>query len=111
VKIIQAYRRVGTEATLADVARLVVMNETTVRGNNGFLLSIGVIQGGKKAITALGADLAHALEHEESLPEEAASKWRAVVEIASRRSGPRSPCQISCDYPSNQVGPPLSTQT
>jgi hypothetical protein len=81
VKIIQGYGRVGTEASLADVARLAVMNETTVSGNNGFLLAIGVIQGGKKkSITTLGADLARALEHEESLPEEAASKWRAVVE-------------------------------
>jgi len=81
VKIIQAYGRVGTEASLADVARLAVMNETRVSGNNGFLLSIGVIQGGKKkSITPPGAQLAQALEHEESLPEEAASKWRAVVD-------------------------------
>jgi len=81
VKIIQAYGRVGNEATLNDVAQLAVMNETRVSGNNGFLVSIGVIQGGKKkSITALGAALAHALDHEESLPEEAASKWRAVVE-------------------------------
>ena len=81
VKIIQGYGRVGTEATLADVARLAVMNETTVSGNNGFLLAIGVIQGGKKkAITTLGADLARALEHEDYLPEEAVIKWRAVVE-------------------------------
>jgi hypothetical protein len=81
VKIIQAYGRVGTEASLSDVAKLAVMNETKVSGNNGFLLSIGVIQGGKKkTITSVGADLAHALEHEESLPEEAASKWRVIVE-------------------------------
>ena len=81
VKIIQAYGRVGTEASLADVARLAVMNETTVSGNNQFLVSIGVIQGGKKkTITALGSELARALEHEESLPEEAAGKWRAVVD-------------------------------
>ncbi|HEV2988443.1 MAG TPA: hypothetical protein VG759_08370 [Candidatus Angelobacter sp.] len=81
VKIIQAYGRVGTEASLADVSRLAVMNETTVSGNNGFLLSIAVIQGGKKkSITSLGADLARALEHQESLPEEVASRWRAVVE-------------------------------
>src|SRR5579863_788733 len=82
VKIIQAYGRVGTEASLADVAQLAVMNETRVSANNGFLVSIGVIQGTKKkAITPLGADLARALEHEDSLPEEAANKWRAVVEV------------------------------
>jgi hypothetical protein len=81
VKIIQAYGRVGAEASLTDVARLAVMNETTVSGNNGFLVAIAVIQGGKKkTITPVGANLAHALEHEESLPEEVASKWRTVVD-------------------------------
>src|SRR5260370_32328787 len=81
VKIIQAYGRVGTEASLADIAHLAVMNETKISGNNGFLVSIGVIQGGKKkTVTPLGAELAHALEHEESLPEKAASKWKAVVD-------------------------------
>src|SRR5229473_1724406 len=81
VKIIQAYGRVGADASLTDVSQLAVMNETRVSANNGFLVAIGLIQGGKKkTITAVGAELAHALEHEESLPEEAASKWRAVVD-------------------------------
>jgi hypothetical protein len=81
VKIIQAYGRVGADASLTDVSQLAVMNETRVSANNGFLVAIGLIQGGKKkTITAVGAELARALEHEESLPEEAASKWRAVVD-------------------------------
>ena len=47
--------------------------------NNKFLVSIGVIKGGKKkTITPLGAELAIALQHE--LPDETAVKWRAVVD-------------------------------
>jgi hypothetical protein len=79
IKIIQGYGRIGTEASLADVAKLTAINETGVSANNKFLVAIGVVKGGKKkAITPVGAELATALEH--SLPEEAALKWRAVVD-------------------------------
>lgn len=79
IKIIRAYGRIGSEkASLADVAKLAVMNETSVSGNNKFLIALGVIKAGqKKTITSLGAELANALEHE--MPEEVAEKWRAVV--------------------------------
>ena len=81
VKIIQSYGRIGGEASLTDVATLAVMNETSVSGNNRFLVAIGVIKGGKKkAITPLGAELANALEHEHDLTEEVAAKWRAIVD-------------------------------
>jgi|SRR5581483_219865 len=81
IKIIQGYGRIGAEASLADVAKITAMPETGISGNNKFLISIGVIKGGKKKmITALGAELAHALEHEHDLPEEVAAKWRAIVE-------------------------------
>jgi len=79
IKIIQGYGRIGTEASLADVARLTAMNETGISANNKFLVAIGVVKGGKKkTITPIGAELATALEHE--LKEEAGAKWRAVVE-------------------------------
>jgi len=79
IKIIQGYGRIGTEASLADVARLTAMNETGISGNNKFLVAIGIVKGGKKkTITPIGAELATALEHD--LTEEAAVKWRAVVE-------------------------------
>lgn len=78
IKIIRAYGRIGTEATLADVSKLAVMGETIVSGNNKFLIALGIIKAGqKKAITPLGAELAKALDHE--MPDEIASKWRAVV--------------------------------
>ncbi len=79
IKIIRAYGRIAVEATLADVAKLAVMNENTVSSNNKFLIALGIIKSGqKKAITPLGAELAKALDHE--MPEEMSAKWRAVVE-------------------------------
>ncbi len=79
IKIIQGYGRTGTEATLADVARLTAMNETVISGNNKFLIAIGVVKGGKKkTITPIGMELATSLEH--NLPEETAANWRAIIE-------------------------------
>jgi len=79
IKVIQGYERVGSEATLADVARLTAINETIVSANNKFLVAAGIVQGGKKkAITPIGAELARALQHD--MQDEIAAKWRAVVE-------------------------------
>jgi hypothetical protein len=79
IKIVQGYERVGTDASLADVAQLTAIGETIISGNNRFLIAVGIVQGGKKkSITPLGAELAIALQHE--LPDEIAAKWRAVVE-------------------------------
>jgi hypothetical protein len=79
VKIIQGYGKVGTDASLADVAQLTAIGETIVSGNNKFLVAVGIVQGGKrKSITSIGRELANALEHD--LPDETAAKWRAVVE-------------------------------
>ncbi len=79
IKVIRAYGRIGAEpASLADVARLAVMNETSVSGNNKFLISLGIIKAGqKKTITPLGAELSKALDHD--MADEIAAKWRAVV--------------------------------
>ena len=79
IKIIQGYGRIGGEASLADVAKLTAINETSVSANNKFLVAIGVIQSGKKkAITPIGAELAIALQHE--LAEETSAKWRVIVD-------------------------------
>jgi len=79
IKIIQAYGRIGAEASLADVGKLTAMNESIVSANNKFLVATGVVKTGKKkTITPIGAELATALEH--NLPEEIAAKWRAVVD-------------------------------
>ncbi len=79
IKIIQGYGRIGSEASLSDVAKLTAIGETIVSGNNKFLVAVGIVKGGKrKAITSLGAALATALEH--NLQDEISAKWRAVVE-------------------------------
>lgn len=79
VKIIQGYGRVGSDASLADVAQVTAMGETVISGNNKFLLAVGIIQGGKrKTITPIGGELAKALEHE--LPDQIPIKWRAVAD-------------------------------
>ncbi len=79
IKIIRAYGRFGAEpASLADVAKLAVMNETSVSANNKFLISAGIIKAGqKKTITPLGVELSKALDHD--MADEIAAKWRAVV--------------------------------
>ena len=43
IKIIRAYGRIGTEASLGDVSKLAVMGETSVSGNNKFLIALGII--------------------------------------------------------------------
>lgn len=79
IKIIQGYGRIGGEASLADVAQLTAVPETTISANNKFLVAIGVVKGGKKkTISPIGTELATALEH--NLIEEAAAKWRAVID-------------------------------
>jgi hypothetical protein len=79
IKIIQGYGRVGSDATLADVAKLTAIGETIISASNKFLVAVGIVQGGKKkSITPLGAELAIALQHE--LADQIAAKWRAVVE-------------------------------
>ena len=79
IKIIQGYGKVGSDASLADVAHLTVIGETTISGNNRFLLAVGILQGGKrKSVTPLGGELSNALQHE--LPEEISAKWRQVIE-------------------------------
>jgi len=78
-RMIQGYGTVGDNAVPGDVARVISSHETAISRNSKFLLAIGVIQGGKKkSITALGAQLAHALQHD--MNDEIVTKWREVVE-------------------------------
>lgn len=77
-KIIAAYASHGKEASLDDISKLTSMNRTMVSGNNGFLSSIGLIEGGnRKTATSLGRQLGLAIEH--SQLEEIARQWRSVA--------------------------------
>ena len=78
-KIIQAYAQINKPASLDDISKRTGINTTTVSGNNGFLISIGVVEGGKsKSATAIGKKLGDALGH--SLEEESRFILRQIVE-------------------------------
>lgn len=78
-KILHAYALCGEKpATLDEVAAKAAMNATIVSRNNGFLVSLNLLTGGKaKTLTAAGKDLALALGHD--LEEDAALAWRRAI--------------------------------
>lgn len=78
VKIIRAYGHSPDEAAPKDVADRAAIDPTQVSRNNGFLLSVGIVEGGnKKTLTPRGRALAKALDFE--MPGEIASAWRAIL--------------------------------
>jgi hypothetical protein len=79
IKIVQAYALINKPASLDDVSRRIGMNPTMVSANNGFLISIGILLGGKsKTITPLGKQLGDAISH--GIEEEAKRLWRQFVD-------------------------------
>jgi hypothetical protein len=80
-KIVQAYSSANRPMSLGDVSKRTGIHPTVVSRNNGFLLSVGIVEGGKsKAITPLGRRLGHALSH--NLDSETAVILREVVEAS-----------------------------
>jgi hypothetical protein len=78
-KIIRAYGDAPEEAALKDVADRAAIDQTVVSRNNGFLLSVGIVEGGnKKKLTSRGRVLAKALDFE--MPDEIATAWRGIVD-------------------------------
>lgn len=78
VKIVRAYGESGQSASLDEVARTGAMNNTIISRNNAFLISVGIIEGGKaKGITEKGRALARALQYDD--PENIASHWRDIA--------------------------------
>jgi hypothetical protein len=63
-KIVQGYATFGKPASLTDIAKNTGMHGSSISRNAGFLLSIGVIKGGRdKSITEIGRKLGLALLH------------------------------------------------
>ncbi len=63
-KVVQGYTSFGKLASLSDISKSTGMHDTAISKNVGFLLSIGVLQGGRdKAVTELGKKLGLALMH------------------------------------------------
>jgi hypothetical protein len=78
VKIIQAYGNSSQAATLDEVAQTSAMDKTIISRNNAFLVSIGIIEGGKaKGITEKGRSLAQALHY--NVLVDVATHWRELV--------------------------------
>jgi hypothetical protein len=77
-KIIAGYSKLDREASLEDVSKLVGVGPTVVSGNNGFLLGVGIIEGGnKKKITVTGKRLGLAIEHDRE--DDVNAHWRIIV--------------------------------
>lgn len=63
-KVIQGYANFGKMASLSDISKTTGMHETAISKNVGFLLSLGILEGGKnKAATDVGKRLGLALMH------------------------------------------------
>ena len=78
VKIIQAYGSTGQAANLDEVSHTAAMDTTIISRNNAFLISVGIIEGGRaKGITEKGRTLAQALRY--NVVEDVATRWREVV--------------------------------
>ena len=78
-KILHAYVLCGSdEVPLSEVSQKAGMHNTIVSRNNGFLASVGVIEGGrKKKLTDRGGKLALAISHEDD--EATGAAWRTVI--------------------------------
>jgi len=78
-KIIQGYGSLREAGGPADVGKIIGTDQTNVSRNNGFLVAVGVVEGGKKkALTDGGRVLARALGHE--MEEEVAAGWRNLLD-------------------------------
>ncbi len=83
VKVIRAYGTLSGAASLDEVSKLAAMHPTQISRNNGFLVAIGILEGGKnKVITSKGQDLARALDHE--MPDEIRNHWRSRRRISEQ---------------------------
>lgn len=77
-KVVQGYANLGKKASLADISKNTGMHTTGVSKNVGFLLSLGILEGGRdKATTDIGSKLGLALMHE--VPEEVESILSGIV--------------------------------
>jgi len=78
-KVIQGYASANKPSSLDEISRRIGMHNTVISRNNGFLMSIGILDGGKnKAITPLGKKIGDALSH--NIEIEIRSLFREVVD-------------------------------
>ena len=78
VKIIRGYGSSGQSANLDEVAQAAAMDTTIISRNNAFLMSVGIIEGGRaKGITEKGRALSRALQFDVS--NDISAQWRDIV--------------------------------
>ena len=80
IKIIQAYanEKEGAILSLDDISQSTGIPRTSISGNNGFLVQIGLItEGSKKSATDIGRDLGRA--YISKLDDEIERLWKVVV--------------------------------
>jgi len=79
-RIVQAYAHVGEKTNLASVASILGTDPGQVSRNTGFLVSVGLLEGGRdKGPTTSGMRLARALEFGES--DDISTVWREVLNV------------------------------
>ena len=77
-RIIQAYGHAPKNASPQDVATRAAMGPTQISRSNGFLVSVGILEGGRtKSLTLTGENLAKALDH--GISGEIETAWRNIV--------------------------------
>ena len=78
-RVIRGYLAFDNPVSLQDVARTTGgMHTTNISRNTGFLVSLGILEGGsKKSLTERGRLLARALDHE--MPDEIRNGWRQIT--------------------------------
>lgn len=78
VKIIKAYGQVNEPASIEEVSKLCGIHPSQISRNSGFLLGVGIIEGGKaKVATEKGKKLSRALVHE--INEEISRIWQEII--------------------------------
>lgn len=77
-KIIQGYGKLSKPSPLEEVSQITKIHTTAISRSNGFLMTAGIIEGGKfKGPTSFGRKLALALDFERG--DEISSAWRDIV--------------------------------
>jgi DNA-binding phage protein len=77
-KVVQGYATFAKAGSLADIAKNTGMHKTSISKNVGFLLSLGILEGGRnKSSTEVGKKLGLALMH--NVPEEVESILADIV--------------------------------
>jgi len=78
-QIIQAYGTVDKPAPLSEISKVIGKDSSEISRNSGFLLSVGLIEGGKvRVATEIGRQLARALDY--GNVEDVKRLWRSVAE-------------------------------